>query len=791
MDMNLLEYSRWGGSEPPEEVEVDGPLVRFSEYDTRYLILTDSAKTAADLSSQLSKGIGEEGEQMDFEPGDASDRPFSVKIGTHVRKIIKFENNEYEDDCKLQAVGLDSEDVSFLENSGFLQTPNQDYDASEAWCNSVWLKGKSFSSEQLDEKLFDAVSNLCHALDQLGDSEGTGQDEWQKQQVEESRSKIQEYLQGGANIHANEEQILVEACERGVMEVVAMCLEKGADVNAQDSVAVINAILGEEANPEIVELLIEHGADSQVVLDCRLVHSCREGDLESVTALMGQGARCKDSSITQVSQMPLNSACGYGHLEVVRQLVENDADLGGESALYLDYAIQGGFTDIVRYLIEKKVNVDADDGNPLRCAVLFENSELVKLLLAAGADPNLGSEVAHALHCVALTDQPGDPQSLSNRLEIAGLLIEGGSEIEGLASFENREETVELTPLTFAARNGELEIAQFLLEKGADVNGSGSSGALAEACKQMSGPERGLAVANLLLEAGADPNQPGDPLMWACAKLNKELIEALLAKGADPNASDEDGGAVLNVVKNFASAMQRILEAEEEYEKEEALQAALLFEDLSIFSIEGGEYPTWLMSTNDFAPEPGVDLLGLGLRAFRKPSKDCQRLQAALGAELEASSWAQYPKSFNPFADQILKSPERFQREVVQKNNNLLNVGLTLPIDAFAGLAGDSFAAWKQDMDSLPEDEQRDGPAKDLGERITVELNAILAEAGLPQCREVFTLPWVRVMFGSSLELGNYYVLFPEELYEPDSSRAAFHLGCGQPSPSGFATISY
>ena len=42
-------------------------------------------------------------------------------------------------------------------------------------------------------------------------------------------------------------------------------------------------------------------------------------------------------------------------------------------------------------------------------------------------------------------------------------------------------------------------------------------------------------------------------------------------------------------------------------------------------------------------------------------------------------------------------------------------------------------------MDALPEDEQRDGPAKDLGERITVELNAILAEAGLPQCREVFT----------------------------------------------------
>ena len=265
----------------------------------------------------------------------------------------------------------------------------------------------------------------------------------------------------------------------------------------------------------------------------------------------------------------------------------------------------------------------------------------------------------------------------------------------------------------------------------------------------------------------------------------------LLAKGADPNASDEDGGAVLNVVKDFAFAIQRMREVEDDYEKEEALQAALGMEDLSALSIEGGDFPTWLMSTNDFVPEPGTELLGFGLRAFRQPSQDCQKLQAAVGTELEASSWAQYPQNFNPFADQILKSPERFQREIVQKNNDLLNVGLTLPIDAFADLAGDSFSRWLEDMRGLPESDERDIPAAQLGERITAELNAMLAEADLPQCRKVFTLPWIRVMFGSSLELGMYYVLFPDELYEPDTSKTAFHYACGQPSPSGFATISY
>lgn len=793
----MLEYSRWGGSEPPAEVEQNGPVVNFHDDDgvSRYLVLTNSAEIASDLASQLVKEIGDDGELMNFEPGDTSDQPLSVKIGPYVRRIIKLENNDYEDDCKLQAAGLDAEDVEFLEGSGFRQTLEEEiYDASEAWSSAQWLKGKSFSSEQLDEKLNDAVSNLLSALEELGDSgenSSTAEESqitYEQEQADEARKKIQEYLESGANIHANEEQILMEASEKGVMEIVRLCLEKGADVHAQDNLAVCLAMLGDTPNPEVVELLIEYGADQQMVLDCRLVQACREGNLESVISLMGQGARNKDSAIAHVPQMPLNSACRFGHFDVVRHLVENDADIGTESALYLVHALEGGFAEIVNYLIENKVDSNALDGQPLRTAVLQENPEMVKLLLTAGADPNLGDDVAHALHLAAY---PGEPNSLSNRLEIVGLLIDGGSEIEGIAAWEWNEEHIEIRPLAFASRLGEVEIASLLIEKGADVNGSGSSTSLTEACKQMTGPERGLAVVKLLLEAGADPNGSGNPLLWACERLNKELIEMLLTKGADPNASDEDGGAVLNVVKGFAFAIQGMREVADDYEKEEALKAALRMEDLSVMSISGGDFPTWLMSTNDFAPEPGTDLLGFGLKTFQQPSQDCQKLQAAVGTELEASTWAQYPRDFDPFADQILKSPEQFQREVVQKNNNLLNIGLTLPLDAFAGLAGDSFSSWQEDMRALPESDEREIPAAQLGERITDELNAILAEAELPQCRKVFTLPWVRVMGCSSLELGAYYVLFPDDLYEADTSKTAFHHACGQPSPSGFATISY
>ena len=52
--MNLLEYSRWGGQEPPSGIENNGKVVQFIDYQTRYLILTDSAETASDLVLQLS-----------------------------------------------------------------------------------------------------------------------------------------------------------------------------------------------------------------------------------------------------------------------------------------------------------------------------------------------------------------------------------------------------------------------------------------------------------------------------------------------------------------------------------------------------------------------------------------------------------------------------------------------------------------------------------------------------------------------------------------------------------------
>ena len=89
--------------------------------------------------------------------------------------------------------------------------------------------------------------------------------------------------------------------------------------------------------------------------------------------------------------------------------------------------------------------------------------------------------------------------------EAAGVLIEGGAELETLS----QHETIKVRPLGTAAFSRDLESARVLLEAGADPNGLGEGGFR--------------------------------PLHTAATNGDLELIRLLLAHGADPFAALPDG----------------------------------------------------------------------------------------------------------------------------------------------------------------------------------------------------------------------------------------------------------
>ena len=103
------------------------------------------------------------------------------------------------------------------------------------------------------------------------------------------------------------------------------------------------------------------------------------------------------------------------------------------------------------------------------------------------------------------------------------------------------------TALGHAAKHGHNEIAELLIENGADVSAKSLEGLTPLHFAALAGHKE---IAELLIAKGAEVNaKDGDgwtPLYYPAAKGHKEIVELLIGKGADLNAKDEDGDTPLD-----------------------------------------------------------------------------------------------------------------------------------------------------------------------------------------------------------------------------------------------------
>ncbi len=118
-------------------------------------------------------------------------------------------------------------------------------------------------------------------------------------------------------------------------------------------------------------------------------------DYEEMEELLKKGADINSSFLNE-KYTPLSSAASNGDLKLVIFLVENGADIKGNSLfpnspIYL--AISGNHLGIASYLLNKGVKPDfawpgEDGGTLLISAIQFGNLPIVKLLVNKGADVN-------------------------------------------------------------------------------------------------------------------------------------------------------------------------------------------------------------------------------------------------------------------------------------------------------------------------------------------------------------------------------------------------------------------
>jgi cytohesin len=282
----------------------------------------------------------------------------------------------------------------------------------------------------------------------------------------------------------------------GQNETLAVLLDKGADLESKtwDKRTPLH-VAAQQGHKVTVEFLLKKGADLN--------------------------ARTTADTFGPQKQTPLQLALAAGRVEVVRFLVEKGAQpkLEGEvEKRWQNDAANRKDVAMLRYFVERGLAVDAAIGSPQTDAlhVAAERGDLdaLKAFAAKGADLKKKDAIGRTLLNAAV---------LGHQKAAVAYLLEQGADVKDAGAIQN------------AVYQGDKEIVELLLAKGADVNhkdGAFGNSLLATAVHGNQ-PD----VLQLLLAKGADAKN--DPVALHAAALlgRKPLAEKLLAAGADPNAA--------------------------------------------------------------------------------------------------------------------------------------------------------------------------------------------------------------------------------------------------------------
>ena len=442
------------------------------------------------------------------------------------------------------------------------------------------------------------------------------------------------------------EQLLVQAAQAGRFAAAQALLKLGA-VDQHTHLQVLLA-LGDELDGEWLALLIAGGLElGKLEIEPKLCALARQvpPPLAAIQCLLDAGAAI---SADDECASPLVLLCGAAaELEgatapvahspsaiLIRAMIAAGVDIAAvdrEQRGALSYAVQWCDIATVSTLLQlgaaKELGLNTSDSaglTPLlRALARPEAAELVRLLICAGADPNVvgrdgrsaraialgmgkitlaeqlvwpaGSHPGRALHAadLVLAAARNDPQCVlrllqlgfeidatdsagataltyacaSGNAELIEFLLGHGASAAGATMPENSKIQA-LTPLAAAVRGRHFDIIRRLIALGAPINAP--MGELS--CLSLAAGLLDLDCVTLLIELGASttPEPPLLPPIHAVLlallagsdlAVGQKLLQVLIQRGADPDAIDSSGRAPLMML--LCSNMNSMRHAED------------------------------------------------------------------------------------------------------------------------------------------------------------------------------------------------------------------------------------
>ncbi|XP_053593276.1 ankyrin-1 [Microplitis demolitor] len=302
--------------------------------------------------------------------------------------------------------------------------------------------------------------------------------------------------------------LLRDAIADAELEIVECLLENNATVNrrskkATDTPLHLAVHIGD---PDLLNSLLDRGANVTAKGKYKKtpVHIAAEySKVEILELLISKGGNINDKD--QHGLTPLCWALKKGKLEIVDYILNHENYDGSlfnhsskEADTQLHFAVTSGNEELVRYLINKGAQVNAqgiDSKTPLHIAVEENLEKIVECLLDNGADVNYtcsycGEEECTALHIAAdksnekilelLLNKGADINAVTanginplhvaacrNNVECVKIILNNNRDVDYL----NRTTADEgFTPLHFASIFGCNYVADFILNMNADIN---------------------------------------------------------------------------------------------------------------------------------------------------------------------------------------------------------------------------------------------------------------------------------------------------------------------------------
>lgn len=507
--------------------------------DTKHdvLIIMIPKRPPRPISEATQIGIREEVKKFEFWKGTKFYLQLFVSEDTlvgHLRNCISGKELDYKESRKIM------EDFGFKKNE-------------DTWKAKRIRIRTSYLDDEKDSyyMVFDARSDIgeCNksALQELNDSdelEKVGNTELHYAAADELEDVIT-FLERGYDINVRNNQgetPLDFAVLHEKKDIIHYLVSSGADVNASDNdglTPLIDAIFVE--NDEIIQYLRDNGAR----VTAEDIENIKDANIALVVSIFLGDVKLTELSISKGAD--LNLEFGFGNLHTIH------------------LAAQKNHTEIVRLLISKGADVNAETQYGVRPLFLAEEKEMVRFLIENGAKANkqvierIGETRMQQYAYLGDLEKVKsiifkDPDELNKRtsggstllhfasrggnLELVNYIIEKGGDIH----IRNKKKD---TILHLAVESDNKELVEYLILQGLDVDAKNSRG---ETPIYRAIDE----IALLLVGKGADINlctKNGYSILTVMAlKLNKRTIRKIITEGIDVDAKDGHGNTALHTL---------------------------------------------------------------------------------------------------------------------------------------------------------------------------------------------------------------------------------------------------